>query len=145
MRYIGCITSRVQGVNKAVCVLELLARAAKHRLRALLNETPLRHTAATVAHFLNCLVGVRNIGGHSNAAGGLTGNATSGGAGGKKKSKGKKKPSVRCAEYMTHATCCEKTFLCQGWHHGCHNARSVGLACVKHAAFVRRRVRLAFG
>eukprot|EP00041_Stephanoeca_diplocostata_P031856 m.1002888 g.1002888 ORF g.1002888 m.1002888 type:complete len:1315 (+) comp24038_c1_seq2:210-4154(+) len=99
MRYIGCIASRVQGVNKAVCVLELVARAAKHRLRALLKATPLRHMAATVAHFLNCLVGVPGLG--VAPAGNTSGGQASTSAGGKKKSKGKKKHAAATGPGLT--------------------------------------------
>ena len=44
---------------QALCVIEMVARSAKHRLRALLEATVPQHAAAAVAHFLNCLLNLR--------------------------------------------------------------------------------------
>ena len=68
LRYLGMVASLVEANQstpstkrhiQALCVLEMVSRAAKHRLRQLMISTRTQHMAVAIAHFLNCLVNSR--------------------------------------------------------------------------------------
>lgn len=65
VRYLGKVVACLADVPQLdyvhrVGLVELLARATKHVFRAYLQEVGACNTAAGVAHFLNCLLGVVN-------------------------------------------------------------------------------------
>ena len=63
MRYLGCIASGLAALGTQqtrpilkICCIEMLARAVKHQLRALMKATDIAQMAETISQFLNCLV-----------------------------------------------------------------------------------------
>ena len=63
MRYLGCVASGLAALGAQqtrpilqICCIEMLSRAVKHQLRALMKVTDIAQMAEVVSQFLNCLV-----------------------------------------------------------------------------------------
>ncbi|CAI5936846.1 unnamed protein product [Closterium sp. NIES-64] len=94
LRYLGRVAKEVADVEQVywLCVAEMVVRATKHVLKAVLRETLEQDVAGAIAHFLNCFLGTSTttppptlpgVGDTDKAEGGTAG------GGGKKKKKGK--------------------------------------------------------
>lgn len=58
VRYLGLIASNApKQYIKEVAIREMITRAAKHSLRAILRETPDHQLTQVISHFFNCLMG----------------------------------------------------------------------------------------
>ncbi|CAI7920611.1 unnamed protein product [Closterium sp. NIES-54] len=94
LRYLGRVAKEVADVEQVywLCVAEMVVRATKHVLKAVLRETLEQDVAGAIAHFLNCFLGTSTTTPPPTLPGVGDTDKTEGGAaggGGKKKKKGK--------------------------------------------------------
>ena len=70
MRYLGCVASQLADVATPqvkpiirICLIEMLARALKHQLRAVMRNTDVAQMADAIANFLNSAAFIQSTGG----------------------------------------------------------------------------------